>query len=379
MADKPETITVERSAFLPALTLVRKAVQPRTTIPILANMLFVVEGGRLTLTGSDLDVEISATIACAGVRSLAVTLPAAILHDAVRKLPDGAEITITVDGGNAKVVAGRTRFSMPILPASDFPHISAGELPHGFELPGLTLARILGTVAFAISSEETRYYLNGIYFHATEDHLKTVATDGHRLSMLALPLPDGAAGMPGIIVPKRAVDLLKDFAGEKERVQFALSGSKIRFSIAGEDGSPRFSMTSKLIDGTFPDYTRVVPARHPNSFVLAREALAKAIDRVVTISAGAKGSAVKFGFAPEALTLSARNADIGDAEDEVTVEKGEGEPVEIGFNGRYCLDMLSASNVDRATFYIGDAGSPARIEPEDDGAATFVIMPMRVA
>ncbi len=187
-----------------------------------------------------------------------------------------------------------------------------------------------------------------------------------------------AAGMPGVIVPRRTVDLLKDFAGDKDKVQVALSVSRIRFAIAGEDGAERVSMTSKLIDGTFPDYTRVVPERHANSFVLAREALAKAIDRVVTISAGAKGSAVKFGFAPDALKLSAHNADVGDAEDEVKVDKGEGEPVEIGFNGRYCLDMLAATSVERATFYIGDAGDPARVEPEDDGAATFVIMPMRV-
>ena len=378
MAEKLDTITIERAALLPALAMAKKAVQSRNTIPILANLMIEVDNGRLTLTGSDLDVEITTTIACAGAKKLAVTLPAGILHDAVRKLPDGAEIAITIDGGNARGVAGRALFTMPILPASDFPHISAGDLPHGFALAGPVLARILGTVAFAVSSEETRYYLNGIYLHAADDKLKAVATDGHRLSMLALDLPDGATGMPGVIVPRRTVDLLKDFAGDKDKVQVALSVSRIRFAIAGEDGAERVSMTSKLIDGTFPDYTRVVPERHANSFVLAREALAKAIDRVVTISAGAKGSAVKFGFAPDALKLSAHNADVGDAEDEVKVDKGEGEPVEIGFNGRYCLDMLAATSVERATFYIGDAGDPARVEPEDDGAATFVIMPMRV-
>lgn len=378
MAEKSDIITIERAALLPALTMAQKAVARRSTIPIMANLLATVEGGRLALTGSDLDVEISATAPCAGAKTATFTLPAQILFDAVRKLPDGAEVAITVDAQNARVSAGRSRFTVPVLPAGDFPRINTGELPSTFELSPADLARMLDTTRYAISSEETRYYLNGIYLHAAEKGLTAVATDGHRLAMFAMHMPDGGAGMAGIIVPKRTVDLLKDFAAEKGKLQVSVSQSKIRFMLLNEDGGERLVMTSKLIDGTFPDYTRVVPARHPNSFTIAREALARSIDRVVTISAGAKGSSVKFGFATDALKLSANNPDLGSAEDEVSVEAGEGEAVEIGFNGRYCLDMLNATAAERVTFYIGDAGAPARVEPEGDEAATFVIMPMRV-
>lgn len=378
MADKSELITIDRAALLPGLAMAQKAVQRRSTIPILSNLLASVDNGRLALTGSDLDVEITATAACAGAKSLAVTLPAQIVHDAVRKLPDGAEVSITIDAQNAKVASGRSRFTVPILPASDFPHISAVDLPTAFELGAAELAKVLDTVRFAVSSEETRYYLNGIYLHIADGKLVAVATDGHRLARLAMPAPEGAADLPGIIVPKRTVDLLKDFAGDKDKIGIEASATKIRFVLRGEDGGERLSMTSKLIDGSFPDYTRVVPDRHPNSFTIGREALAKAVDRVVTISAGAKGSAVKFGFAPDALKLSVVNPDLGSAEDEVSVEAGEGDAVEIGFNGRYCLDMLNATTAERVTFFVGDAGAPARVEPEGDEAVTFVIMPMRV-
>lgn len=371
---KGGAITIARGDLLPALKPATSAVERRTTIPILANVLIDVAGGRMRLTGTDLDVEISAFAPCAGAREARFTIPATLFSDAVRKLPDGAEITIEADAQLATIAAGRARFKMPVLPADDFHELSAGDLPHSFELPAASLKRIIEAVRFAISTEETRYYLNGIHLHQDGERLVAVTTDGHRLSKIDLPLPEGAEGMPPIIIPRRTVDLVEKAMGDsKEPVSIALSDSKIRFA-----NGDALTLTSKLIDGTFPDYKRVVPGRHPNRFTLECEALAAAVDRVVTISAGAKGSAVRFTFAGDGLTLSAEDSDIGTAEDHVAVENVEGDPVVIGFNGRYCLDMLAACPTPRITFLLGDPGEAARIEPEGHDDQLFLLMPMRV-
>ncbi|MER8427781.1 DNA polymerase III subunit beta [Mesorhizobium sp. M1403] len=374
---KPDTIILSREALLPALALVGKAVERRTTIPVLANVLLAVDAaaGTLTITGTDLDCELRTSVPCQAGRDEAFTLPSTLLHDAVRKMPDGAEIAIAAEKDFATLSAGRSRFKIQVLPALDFPTMEAGSFSHSFELEVGTIARMLGTVAFAISSEETRYYLNGIYWHAGEQ-LNAVATDGHRLAKFSIPVPEGAAGMPGIIIPRRTVDLIGKLIGDKGKATVSLSDTKIRVETGGA------ALLSKLIDGSFPDYVRVVPTGNPNHFTIDREALAKAVDRVGTVSSE-RGSAVKFAFeAGGNLTLTTNNPEAGSANDEVTIEHGEGSSVEIGFNGRYCLDLLNAAAGKRLVFSLGDPGSPTLIQPETADETglkpLFVLMPMRV-
>ncbi|MER8503818.1 DNA polymerase III subunit beta [Mesorhizobium sp. M1142] len=377
----PNTIITAREALLPALGLVNKAVERRTTIPVLANVLLTVDAaaGTLTITGSDLDCELRATLACQAGRDEAFTLPSAILHDAVRKMPEGAEIALLAEKDFATLTAGRSRFKIQVLPSTDFPTMSEGTFSHSFDLDAGLFERMLDTVSFAISSEETRYYLNGIYWHAPEEGstLNAVATDGHRLAKFAAPLPQGAAGMPGIIIPRRTVGLIRQLLGDKGAVKVSLSDTKIRV----ETG--KAALLSKLIDGSFPDhYVRVIPTGNQNHFTVERETLASAVDRVGTVSSG-RGSPVKFAFeAGGNLTLTTNNPDAGSANDEVTIEHGEGDSVEIGFNGRYCLDLLNAAEGKRLVFSLGEAGSPTLIQPETADETglkpLFVLMPMRV-
>ncbi|WP_287206614.1 DNA polymerase III subunit beta [Mesorhizobium sp.] len=374
---KTSTIILAREALLPALALVSKAVERRNTIPVLQNVLLAVEAkaGTLTITGSDLDCELRAKLSCQAGKDEAFTLPSAILHDAVRKMPDGAEIALVAEKDFATLSAGRSRFRIQVLPATDFPTMDAGSLSHSFELDAGQVARMLDTVSFAISSEETRYYLNGIYWHAGET-LNAVATDGHRLAKFAAPLAEGAAGMPAIIIPRRTVGLIRQLIGDKGAVQVSLSDLKIL--VESEQGT----LLSKLIDGSYPDYQRVIPAGNANHFTVEREALASAVDRVTTVSSQ-RGSAVKFAFAAGGnLTLTTNNPDAGSANDEVTIEHSEGDGVEIGFNGRYCLDLLNAAEAERLVFSLGDPGSPTLIQPETTDETglkpLFVLMPMRV-
>lgn len=377
MGDTSSTIVIGRAALLPALAAVQRAVERRNTIPVLANVLIAAEGGRLTLTATDLDMEITAGAACqlAGP-AVATTLPAASLHDIVRKLPDGCEVQLSGDAQAWTIAAGRSKFRLPCLPASDFPAMGRTDMPASFALPARTLAAMIGAVRFAISTEETRYYLNGIHWHRdeAENLLVAVATDGHRLARFAASLPQGAAELPPAILPRKTIDVIAKMLPDEGDVAIEVSQTRVGFRLA--DGT---TLVSKLIDGTYPDYRRVVPVGNGNRFLVDKAALGAAIDRVTTISAG-RGSGVKFGFGDGELTLAAHNPDAGDGEDGMAIVMQDGAPVEIGFNGRYCLDMLAAVATENVIFELGDAGSPARIVPDDGGddGPYFVIMPMRV-
>lgn len=379
---KTQTIILAREALLPALALVIKAVERRSTIPVLQNVLLAVDAaaGTLTITGTDLDCELRTTIACEAGKDDAFTLPATLLHDAVRKMPEGAEIAIAAEKDFATLTAGRARFRIQVLPAADFPAVNAGDFSHTFVLPTGTVERMLAMVSFAISTEETRYYLNGIHWHAPEDGsaFNAVATDGHRLAKFCTALPDGAEGMPGIIIPKKTAGLFKQVLSDKVvNVTFSVSDTKIRL----EAGS--VTLLSKLIDGKFPDYVRVIPTGNPNRFTVDKETLAKSVDRVTTVSSE-RGSAVKFAFEPGGnLVLTTNNPEAGSANDEVPIEDSQGDAVEIGFNGKYCLDLINAVEGKRLVFSLGDAGSPTLVEPEEADKnglkPLFVLMPMRVS
>jgi DNA polymerase III subunit beta len=370
-------VTVERSELLKSLGHVHRVVERRNTIPILANVLLRADRSKLSLKATDLDVEVTDTIASEVGPGGSTTVPAHMFFDIVRKLPEGAQIVLesSADRAALAIRAGRSRFTLQTLPESDFPDLAPGEMSHKFTLKAADLKRLIDKTQFAISTEETRYYLNGIYLHAAATNktqmLRAVATDGHRLAQMEIELPKGAAGMPGIIVPRKTVGeldrLLED--GEAE-VLIELSPGKIRFTV-GE-----VILTSKLIDGTFPDYARVIPAGNDKELVVDKKEFEAAVDRVSTVSSE-RGRAVKLSITGGRLLLSVTNPDSGSANEELEVEY-ESDPIDIGFNSRYLLDIAAQIESEAAVLKLADPGSPTLIQDKDSRGALYVLMPMRV-
>ncbi len=370
-------VTLERSALLKALGHVHRVVERRTTIPILSNVLVGADGHALLLKATDLDLEVTERLPADVSQAGATTLPAHILYDIVRKLPDGAQVSLEggKDAAQLLLRSGRSRFTLQALPESDFPDLAAGEFSHRFALSAADLKKLIDKTQFAISTEETRYYLNGIYVHTTEvdGHamLRAVATDGHRLARVEIPAPAGSSGMPGIIIPRKAVNEVQKLVEDLEQeVAVEISPTKARFSFGD------VVLTTKLIDGTFPDYTRVIPTGNDKQLVVERGPFAAAVDRVSTISSE-RGRAVKLAMADGKLTLSVTNPEQGSAVEELEVDY-DGPPLEIGFNARYLLDITGQLDGDTALFKLADPGSPTLVLDRDGAAAIYVLMPMRV-
>ena len=365
-------LTIDRMSLLRPLGHVQSVVERRNTIPILANVVLRAEEGELSLTATDMDMDIATEVGCSVMTSGTTTMSAHLLYDIARKLPDGAEVEIAVNDGHAMVSAGRSSFRLPTLPVEDFPAISSNELPVNFSLTAADMRDLIDATRFAISTEETRYYLNGIYIHKAESgELCAVATDGHRLAMTRQALPSGAAQMPSIILPRKAVSelrkLLDDFDGD---VLIGLSETRAEFRF----GVVR--LTSKLIDGTFPDYTRVIPVGNDRIMQVDVSAFSAAVDRVSTI-ASEKSRSVKMGLRSGVLTLSASNTDASSATEELEVSY-DGPEMEIGFNARYLLDIAGQVNSDMVEFAMSDQGSPSLVRAPGDETSLFVLMPMRV-
>ena len=365
-------LTIDRISLLRPLGHVQSVVERRNTIPILANVVLRAEEGELSLTATDMDMDIATEVGCSVMTSGTTTMSAHLLYDIARKLPDGAEVEIAVNDGHAMVSAGRSSFRLPTLPVEDFPAISSNELPVNFSLTAADMRDLIDATRFAISTEETRYYLNGIYIHKAESgELCAVATDGHRLAMTRQALPSGAAQMPSIILPRKAVSelrkLLDDFDGD---VLVGLSETRAEFRF----GVVR--LTSKLIDGTFPDYTRVIPVGNDRIMQVDVSAFSAAVDRVSTI-ASEKSRSVKMGLKSGVLTLSASNTDASSATEELEVSY-DGPEMEIGFNARYLLDIAGQVNSEMVEFALADQGSPSLVRAPGDEASLFVLMPMRV-
>jgi DNA polymerase-3 subunit beta len=370
-------VTVERAELLKSLGHVHRVVERRNTIPILANVLVKADRGKLSLKATDLDLEVTDSTAAEVSPGGSTTVPAHMFYEIVRKLPDGAQIILEGSGDRAvlSLRAGRSRFTLQTLPESDFPDLAAGEMSHSFKVAAADLKRLIDKTQFAISTEETRYYLNGIYLHtagtAKAAMLRAVATDGHRLAQVELPLPQGADGMPGIIVPRKTVGEVQRLieTGEGD-VAIELSAGKIRFTIGN------VVLTSKLIDGTFPDYARVIPVNNDKSLIVDKTDFEAAVDRVSTVSSE-RGRAVKLSITGGRLVLSVTNPDSGSATEEIEVEY-EADPLDIGFNSRYLLDIAAQIEGEVAVLKLADPGSPTLIQDKDAKGALYVLMPMRV-
>ncbi|MEO9613758.1 MAG: DNA polymerase III subunit beta [Nitratireductor sp.] len=370
-------VTLERSNLLKSLNHVHRVVERRNTIPILSNVLLRAEGAVLEMKATDLDIEVTEATAAQVEQSGATTVPAHLLYDIVRKLPDGAEVMLKTDedGRSMSVIAGRSNFRLQCLPQSDFPELTAGSFSHIFRIESEALKGLVERTQFAISTEETRYYLNGIFLHTLENDgtlvLRAVATDGHRLARADMEAPAGSEGMPGIIIPRKTVSELQKLVDAPDiKVAVELSETKIRFTIGS------VILTSKLIDGTFPDYQRVIPTGNDKKLVIDRQSFADAVDRVSTISSE-RGRAVKLAIADGMVTLTVNNPDSGSAVEEVAADY-DADPIEIGFNARYLLDVAGQLSGSEAKFLLADAGSPTLIHDMADEQALYVLMPMRV-
>ena len=369
----------DRATLMKSLAHVQNVVEKRNTIPILANVLLAVRDGKLTIAATDLEIALVEEVPAETLRDGAVTAPATTLYEIVRRQPENAAIELDHAGGDAPLTlrAGRYTTSLVVLSVDEFPKLDAGRLTHTFSLSALSLRGLIDRTKFAISTEETRYYLNGIYLHAAEADsrpvLRAVATDGHRLARVEEPLPEGAAGLPGVIVPRKTVNelrkLLDEVSGE---IETALSETRIRFTI----GPMR--LTSKLIDGTFPDYDRVIPRNNDKILRVDQKDFAAAVSRVSAISSE-RHRPVKLSLARDLLVISAANPEQGSATEELESDriKYDSGPLEIGFQARYLNDVTDQMQGD-VEFVFADGAAPTLVRDPGDPRAIYVLMPMRV-
>ena len=368
---------IERAALLKAVAQAQSVVERRNTIPILANVLIEAEGDEVSFRATDLDIEVVDQAPAKVDRAGATTVSAVTLHEIVRKLPDGALVTITDDGasGRMSVDAGRSNFSLATLPREDFPVMASSEYEANFSAKAPVLRRLFDKSKFAISTEETRYYLNGVYMHVSDldgkQVLRCVATDGHRLARIDADLPEGAGAMPGVIVPRKTVGELRKLLDDDEaEIAVSVSETKVRFA------TPGITLTSKVIDGTFPDYTRVIPAGNTRRMEVDAAEFAQAVDRVATVSSE-RSRAVKLALDEDRLVLSVNAPDSGAAEEELGVAYND-EGLEIGFNAKYLLEIASQVDRENAVFLFNSSGDPTLMREGNDETAVYVVMPMRV-
>ena len=368
---------IKRPDLLKSLNYAQSVVERRGTIPILSNIRLEAGDGGLKLTATDMDVSVEDKAEAKLSAEGATTVPAHTFFDIIRKLPEGKTITLDKGSDDAKLTikCGSSRFSLATLPVGDFPVMDEGDLTHHFSLPAAELQNLIEKTRFAVSTEETRYYLNGVFMHTTEEDgnkvLRTVATDGHRLARMETSVPDGAAGMPGIIIPRKTIGELRKLTEETDGdIEISLSETKIRFR------SGDTVLISKLIDGTFPDYGRVIPSGNDKIMEVNCKDLSTAVDRVAVISTE-KSRGIKLHLTSGNLKLAANSPEHGNASEDVEVTYSADE-IETGFNSRYLLDMLAQIEGETVQFVLAESTAPALVRDPGDVGAIYVIMPMRV-
>lgn len=370
-------LVIERAVLLKALGPIQSVVERRGTIPILANVKLDATNKGLSLTATDMDIAIVGEVKAEVEQTGSTTVPAHMFYEIVRKLPDGSNIQLSKaeDGQKLTLTSGQSRFSLSTLPIDDFPVMAEGDLASKFSITSSECKALIEKTRFAISTEESRYYLNGIYLHAADNQgarvLRAVATDGHRLARMEVGLPEGAENMPGVIVPRKTINELYKLVEEAgDTIEISLSDTKIRF-VCGNA-----VLVSKLIDGSFPDYERVIPTANDKVMEMDGKAFAQAVDRVSVVSSE-KSRGIKLAMAPNKLTLTSSASDQGMATEELSVSYGA-DGMEIGFNARYLLDMMERVEGETVQFVFADQASPTLVRDPADVGALYVIMPMRV-
>jgi len=371
-------LTIDRSVFLKALSHGQSVVERRTTVPILSHVLLSATPMGLSLMTTDMDLALIETIPAVVEQPGSTTVSVHMLSDIVRKFQEGTtvELTLLPETGQLNLKGGRSRFNLSCLPVEDFPQLTQGELPHHFSLPIPTLKKLLDRSKIAMSTEETRYYLNGIHLHVMDHHgqktLRAVATDAHRLAYVEIPLPQGAENMPEVIIGRKTITGVRRLADDaKQDVTIALSPTRIEFAFE------KAVLSSRLIDATYPEYAKAIPVGNDKTAIVNAKAFANAVDRVATVS-NDKIRAIKVSLSNNTLTLSAASHDLGDATEEMTVDFPHDQLVEIGFNAYYLLEIAQQIDEDEAQVVLGNGEAPAIIKGMTDQEATYILMPMRV-
>ena len=364
-------IIAKRESILSPLQAVIGVVERKQTMPILANVLLSAKGGKLSITATDLEVELVATSDVDVQRGGDITVPGRKLLDICRALPEGTEITMTLEGERMLVRARKSRFTLSTLPAAEFPTVEEINAEQTLELAQKDFRRLLEKTHFSMAQQDVRYYLNGLLLETSAKMLRAVATDGHRLALSEIQLPEG--GKPGqqVIVPRKGVlELQRILGNEDQKLAVSIGSNHLRVQI----GDIRF--TSKLIDGRFPEYGRVIPNNPPRIVGAVRDDLRHALQRAAILS-NEKYRGIRFALKPSALVIQAQNPEQEEAEEEVEVTY-EGEEIEIGFNVNYLLDALAA--VDGTDVQVGltDGNSSCLIRSGQDGSSRYVVMPMRL-
>ncbi|MDC9701606.1 MAG: DNA polymerase III subunit beta [Alphaproteobacteria bacterium] len=376
-------LTSNRSELVKALGHVQGVVEKRTTIPILSSVLFDARpDGKIDLRATDLDIEIIQTASAEVSVPGSAAVPAHLCYDIIRKMPDNTKIEISLgeDGRSLLVQGGAACFTLQTLPKEDFPRFvqdGTDGTGYSFWLPATALKSLFDKTRFAMSSEETRHYLNGIYIQSIRKGetylLRAVATDGHRLALAEIHAPEGSCDetMPGVIIPRKTVnEVIKLLEHQDMDAKVEISSTKIRFSL------PEVTLTSKLVDGKFPDYEQVIPKGNDKRLIVEKTYFSEAVDRVSIISSE-RGRAVKLSLEKNKLTLCVNSPDAGNAREDFIVEY-EDTPLEIGFNARYLLDVTSQLEQKIMYIELADSTLPTIIRSKDDTSLLYVIMPMRV-
>ena len=364
-------LTIKREELLPALQLVIGVVERRQTLPILSNLLLNVNGNGMQFTATDMEVELVVSVKKNVNGSADVTLPARKLFDICRALPDDASINLSLSGDRATVTSGKSRFTLSTLPAAEYPVTEIGEALAEFSVTQGVLKSLLERTAFAMAQQDVRYYLNGLLLEVGGKRVCAVATDGHRLALCEEEVTGGAKEKMQIIVPRKGImELIRLLNDGDELVRVGISRNHLRVEI----GSVRF--TSKLIDGKFPDYDKVIPAEAETIVKAEREALRQTLVRASILS-NEKYRGVRLTLSKNSLRALAHNPDQEEAEEEISVDYA-GDNVEIGFNVSYLLDALSIIRTDKVRLTITDPNNSALILPDDDSSCKYVVMPMRL-
>jgi len=368
---------IERAILLKTLSHIQSIVEKRNTIPVLSNVRIEALGDGISFKATDMDTEITEIVDAKIAETGATTAPAHMLYDIVRKLSDGSEVELTFpdDKGQLTIASGRSKFALSTIGVEDFPIIAGDKLPINFSIAREELKDVIDRTQFAVSTEETRYYLNGLYVHAKSEGatkvLRVVATDGHRLACVESPLPAGAEKIAGVIIPRKTVSEVRKLLDDTkaENISVALSDNKVRFTLE------EVTLTSKLIDGTYPDYERVIPTDTDKLLEVQVKELANAVDRVSVVAERTR--AIKMITQTGKIVITTTSPDLGSALEEIDA-KYDGESLEIGYNFRYLLDILSEIKGESVQVSFSDASSPSVIHDTSDSSAIYVLMPMRV-
>lgn len=364
--------SISREAFLRPLTLVAGVVERRQTLPVLSNVLIQVQGSQVALTGTDLEVELIGRAESSSVdESGSITVPARKLMDICKSLPEQSEITFTVEDGRAVLRSGRSRFTLSTLPVAEFPSIESDQGNQEFSLPRGTLKHLIDATAFAMAQQDVRYYLNGMLLELGQNIIRSVATDGHRLAVCARSMEISVEPLQKLIVPRKGIlELARLLDGSDEPVQLTLGANHLR-AHTGD-----YTFTSKLVDGKFPDYDRVIPKGGDKAITAERAELRQVLSRTSILS-NEKYRGIRLHLENGNLRVMANNPEQEEAEENIAIEY-DGDAMEIGFNVGYLIDALGVLDEDRVQITLSDPNSSAILEEPGGGDAQYVVMPMRL-